>query len=129
RGWDPAHCPRRRLARRAAEADLRARWRADGAPAQMLLRCAAAGDGEARHPAGHDERAHATGMAPARSILRVTGLSGADAAGGRSRTPLPVHLEPVAVAGGADQRPRYRRVALCSSEGSKELAAVDSVRP
>ena len=73
--------------------------------------------GRAWCPTGDDGRSHADGMAGGRQLLRVAGLPGPHAARRRSRASVPVHLEPVAVAGRRDSRSRSR--APTTSRASK----------
>jgi len=53
---------------------------------------------------------------------------GADAARRRSGPPIPLYLESLAVAGGADPRPRYEGRQVRAGQGSEESSAMGSVR-
>ena len=85
-------------------------------------RDAAEGAGpEARRPAdppGRLERARRARPLAARAHVRGRDPAGADAAVGRPRAPVPVHLEPVAEPGGGRARSRDRREPLRAGEGA-----------
>ena len=100
--------------------------RAAGRGADLPAAATAAGTGRAWRAARLDGRADAVGMAHRRQLLRVAGLSGPDAAGRRSRPPVPVHLEPVAVARRRDPRSGEGRRPLRPREGAQEPARAGS---
>ncbi len=62
------------------------------------------------------------------ALFPALGLPGADPARRRSRPPVSVPVEPVAVAGGGDARPRHRREEVRARQGAGEPAALRAVR-
>ena len=82
------------------------------------------------HPADARLRSRRRDPSRARANLRRHGLSGADAARGRQRPSVPVHLEPVALAGGRARGDdaRRHRAALRAREDSADAAALHSDR-
>ena len=75
------------------------------AQVRLLHGRAAPGPGQGGHPPGRDGRPGGRGPAPARRVLHPPRLPGADPAGRRPQSPVPVHLQPVAVAGRVRARP------------------------
>ena len=126
----PGHRPRqRRLPGRphaAAGARRRPRGgpRADGRAVEALAgraRPGTRGGGDRhRHRRGR-ERGRARG---ARGALLEGDLPGADAARGRARTALPLHLGPLALARRQRARPRLGRGALRAGQGARDAAAI-----
>ena len=85
---------------------------------------AEAGTGEATHPRGGLGSAGRGGPgAPGPPVPREH-LPGADAAVGRPRAPLPLHLEPLAEPRRGGAGPADRRAALRAREGAAAAAAV-----
>ena len=65
----------------------------------------------------------AQGAPGPRRALPAPDLPGADAAGGRARASVPLHLQPLAVAGRDGARPRHRRADVRAREGAQGDAA------
>ena len=84
--------------------------------------------GRARHPhprLGHAGRRH---QAPGAQVLPAVGVPGGHAAGRRSGAPVPVPVEPVAVAGRRGARPRDEGTQVRAHQGPGDPAALPAAR-
>ena len=95
----------------------------DRAPDALLAGRAAPGAGRARHPHRRDGRGRRRRAQRARRALPAPDLPGPHAAGGRSRPPVPLHLQPVAVARRPRARPADAGDDLRAREGAQGDAA------
>ena len=130
RGAGRAPLGRRPPADRAPRGDLANAARVAAAADARAQRRAAAGARARGHSVDARGRARRGDAGRARRHVRRDRLSGADAAGGRQRTSVPVHLEPLALAGGRARGgdARRRRAALRAREDSADATALRSGR-
>ena len=127
RGRDREAARGRADAERHARGDPPDRARAHRAPDALPRARAAARAHPSRHPDRQRRRRQPRGAARPRRALPAPDLPGAHPAGRRPRAPLPVHLQPVALARRAGARPGHRGRDLRAREGAEGDAA--ALRP